>query len=351
MEKLLKIDNKEKKLLKSYTNVNYDSKNVLANSTFDFIELFLMRKCKVGDNSALFYWRQAKNFYLSTLTIPVESKPLTAYYCCMNAAKALLSIRNIPTINISHGVSSSRNDTKGDIASDKITFNGSGVLWELSKILGDSLNKEVFVLQDLFYNLVCIHRTFTITFSSFTELFIPISDVCFQFVNNSSKVYAKFYVDQEYSHGLIKRYIPNCFENVAVENELCYRYKKRFKWDIHTPIKDRLNNLNAYHAKIRRNFHCICGNDTLWYIKKHLPGNRHIIDRSSMTIIYGIFHWLSELVRYNPASYSKLLSSKQNWLIREFVDIGLSQFINEIGSEITGLNIINNNSKSYINNR
>lgn len=51
-------------------------------------------------------------------------------------------------------------------------------------------------------------------------------------------------------------------------------------------------------------------------------------------------HWLSELVRYNPAIYNKLLSTKQNWLVKEFLDICLPQFIDAISCEITGSDIM-----------
>lgn len=351
MGKILKVENREFHLMKAYSFSNYKSKTVLTNSTFDFIELWLMREANIQGKEALFYWKQARNFYESTLTLPIESKPLTAYYCCMNATKALLAIRNIPTINISHGVTSSRNDTQGNIASDEITFLGAGVLCELSRILGDPVVKQTYKLQDLFYNLVCIHRTFTITFSSFAELFIPISEIDFEYVNNTNKLYAKFAIDQHYANGHIKRYIPTNFEIIPDDGSgvMYYRSKKRFEWDIHTPLKARIEKLNEYHTKVRRNFHYICSTKMLWYIKKQLPGNPHLIDRSSMSIIYGILHWLSELVRYNPSAYSRLLSSKQNWLIREFMDIGLTQFIDEISSEITGLNIMNKGYKSHVN--
>ncbi len=76
-----------------------------------------------------------------------------------------------------------------------------------------------------------------------------------------------------------------------------------------------------------------------WYIKKNLT-NPHIINRHSMTIIYAVMHWLSEQVRYSPDIFDKLMKSKQNWLIREFIDIGLPQFIDEVSSEITGANIM-----------
>lgn len=80
MGKILKVGNREIRLMKSYSLPNYKSKTVLTNSIFDFIELWLMRDTNAVGKEALFYWRQAKNFYESTLAIPIESKPLTAYF-------------------------------------------------------------------------------------------------------------------------------------------------------------------------------------------------------------------------------------------------------------------------------
>lgn len=34
------------------------------------------------------------------------------------------------------------------------------------------------------------------------------------------------------------------------------------------------------------------------------------------------------------------MNSRQNWLIKEFLDLGLQQFIDEISAEIAGANIM-----------
>ena len=51
-------------------------------------------------------------------------------------------------------------------------------------------------------------------------------------------------------------------------------------------------------------------------------------------------HWLSELVRYNPEKFEKLMGTKQNWVIHEFIEIALDHFLNEISCEITGMDIM-----------
>lgn len=231
----------------------------------------------------------------------------------------------------------------GNISNDYIIYKGAGVLNELSRLYGEDVNKVDYCVKDLLYNIACVHRTFTITNKPFPELFIPVSHIVFDVTNDGHhKSYARFMIDPAYANGHVFRFIPSCFEKTIIDNEFTYfRCKKRFDWDIHEKLSKRLAELDHYHEDIRRRFHYIIGNEMLWYIKKDLPGNSHIIDRSSPTLIYGVMHWLSELVRYNPACFIKLMSGRQNWLIREFLDIGLPQFIDEMSSDITGSNIMN----------
>ena len=82
------------------------------------------------------------------------------------------------------------------------------------------------------------------------------------------------------------------------------------------------------------------GDKKLWYLKKSISGNKHIIDRNSPTLIFAVMHWLSELVRYNPAKFDKYMRSKQNWLLHEFIEKALHQFIDEISCEITHQDIM-----------
>jgi diacylglycerol kinase len=77
----------------------------------------------------------------------------------------------------------------------------------------------------------------------------------------------------------------------------------------------------------------------LWYIKKSIPNNNSIINRSSLTLIFAVMHYISELVRYSPAEFNRLLNTKQNWLVVEFLNMALDQFVDEISAELTHENI------------
>ena len=114
------------------------------------------------------------------------------------------------------------------------------------------------------------------------------------------------------------------------------RCKKRFDWDIHDPDKKgRLKKLSKYHGTVRKDLLYIYGDTRLWYLKKDIPTNGHLIKRNSVTLIFAVMHWLSELVRYNPGKFAMLMNTKQNWLIHEFVDNALYHYIDELSCEIT----------------
>ena len=134
--KPLEINSKILKLMKPVSSADYTEKTVLTNSSWEYVELWLKRKNSDKSKQALFYWLQAKNFFNASECLPIESRPLTAYYCCLNAAKALLAIRGTNSIDfdkLSHGITSDRRQWKSNnIKQAKVLFLGSGVLYELS---------------------------------------------------------------------------------------------------------------------------------------------------------------------------------------------------------------------------
>lgn len=342
MNSPIKINSKEIQLMKPLTEADYDSKTVLTNSSWEYVELWLRRQHGDKARRALFFWSQAKCFFDASEILPIESRPLTSYYCCMNAAKALLAVRGNPKINfdnISHGITSDRNQWMTDsIANAKVIFQGGGVLFELSRYLGEEAKKEEYCVYDLLYNIPCIHRAFSITYQQ-AELFVPIKDINFVYNPDIKKGWIQFKLDNRYANGYTLKLLPSNYEKVLDgktgkwEGEL--RSKKRFEWDIHKTQKKRLLNLTQYHKKIRKDFHYIYSDQRLWYIKKQLPKPKHSVNRSSVTLIYAVMHWMSELVRYNPEKFDRVMKTKQNWVLHQFVDTALYQFIDEISCEIT----------------
>ena len=347
--KTLEINSKEIHLMKPVTGAEYNEKTVLTNSSWEFVSLWLMRQPGSRAKRALFYWEQAKSFYDASELLPIESKPLTAYYCCMNAAKALLAIKGPTTIDfngtLTHGISSDRKQwgKSTNLKNAEVIFNASGVLFELSRYFNEEACKKTYTIYDLLYNIPCIHRAFSVTYQC-AELFIPIRDIKFTVDTGIRKGWVQFQVDERYANGNSLRYVPSRYEKDAYHSDdkhYIMRSRQRFKWDIHEKkMQERIKILSDYHGKIRKDILYIFGDEKLWYIKKAIPQNQSIIQRNSVTLIFAVMHWLSELVRYNPEKFNQLMDTKQNWLIHEFVETALYQYIDEISCEITGTDIM-----------
>lgn len=346
MSKPIIVKSKKITLMKPITNADYDSKTILTKSAWKYVELWLKRNPCQSRKKALFYWKQAEHFFDASEKLPVDSRPLTSYYCCLNAAKALLSIKNISLDNIAHGVSPKKNSLS-KISFDKaeVEFKGGGVLCEISRYLGESVDKQTYKIKDLIYNIPIVHRAYCITYSSQPELFVPINNIYFARNEATSYAWIEFCVDQRYDNGKALKHLPQKYEYCKYEVDgrevkIIRPRSIRFKWDIHSNISMRLKELSKYHTKIRKDIHYIYGDKMLWYIKKNISTNSQIINRGSLTLIFAVMHWLSELVRYNPERYNKLMESKQNWLVHEFVENALIQYIDEISCEITHKNIM-----------
>lgn len=346
MPKAIVVNSKEIGLIKSITKADYTAKTVLTNSSWQFVELWLKRNHS-KNKEALFYWQQARHFFDASNCLPLNSKPLTSYYCCLNASKALLSINEIPLENISHGITQDRRNQSRSTSLDQaeVIVLGAGVLTELSKYLEENVSKQTYTVKQLLFNIPCVHRAFTITYPNSPELFIPIRGLKYVRSDAQPKAWIQFEIDPRYANGTALRYLPGQYEYDphASEQENKYIVRKknhRIQWDIHEAKALRFKRLSDYHKKARKDLHYIYGDARLWYVKKNIPTNNAILNRNSLTLIFAVMHWLSELVRYNPMQFEKYMQTNQNWLLNEFIETALFQFVDEISCEITGLEVM-----------
>ena len=56
---------------------------------------------------------------------------------------------------------------------------------------------------------------------------------------------------------------------------------------------------------------------------------------SPLTLTLMAMHRISELARYTPDVLSRHFDSQHNWLLSEFINLSLRQFLDEISAEIT----------------
>lgn len=336
------INSKPCELMKPIRTPKYGSKTILTDSCWEYVSLFLKRQSSSGSGDALFYWKQAHSFYLASKSLPDSACPLTSYYCILNAAKALLRFKGVAEDRLrSHGISSVRSDsTKTNINDAYTSVKGAGVLPELTRYYNFNLATGHYSMANLLYNIPCVHRAYCVTFSK-PEIFIPINKPIYVKKDNSKEAWLKFEICGRYANVKALKNLPNKFEHdIGVTDQYTVRMKKRFEWDIHKNIDERKKALCKYNEKIKKYLYYIYGENKLWYIKKQIEGNESLEFAPSASLIFTVFHWLSELVRYNPKLFNKYMESKQNWLLHEFINNALDQFVDEIGCEITGEDIM-----------
>lgn len=316
---------------KSVTSPRFNEKTVLVTSTWDYVDLWLKR---AGKNEARFFWNQARSFYDATLMLPKTSSPLTAYYCFLNATKALLLTKGA-NFSDQHGVSGYTLEGQTSLNNEKVKFKRGGILASLCNHLGETSNDEDYSLKDLLYNLPNIHRSFDLTYSSDSEIFIPIFNP--KIVRHESRAESWFCAELKgkFASGHTINKLPAGFQrDMSDQSNYIIRSSRRFNW-VTNENTQNISRYTNYHKRLRQHLYYINGGTRLWYIKR--GGNiAGIIPRNSMTIMFAAMHKLSEMARYTPDKLAKHFDCQHNWLLSEFINSAPVQFIDEISSELTG---------------
>jgi hypothetical protein len=103
------------------------------------------------------------------------------------------------------------------------------------------------------------------------------------------------------------------------------------------PSGAEMDALRTLHKGLRFHLHYINGAQTLWYLKT--DGAKRVA-RQPMTLTLAAMHRLSEICRYRPSELLSLLNGQKNWLLSEFVSTAPVQYLDEIGCEMTGHQIM-----------
>lgn len=333
------IKNKDIYLRRPKINASLSNKTVLTDSTWEYVEIFLKSHNKTD---ALFFWKQARNFYTATKNLSIISKPLTAYYCFLNATKALLTLKEI-NYDTKHGVSGQRLNGQFVLQNEIVKLHPAGVVAALGVYLKEQVTTAgiSYNLKDILYNLPYVHRAYTLTYPTQAELFIPVLNPRFVFDKSRKKGWLEIKIEPEHANQktfnkLVGYGIDRFYKN---DDYFILRRKKTFDWETQrgVPTKDSLKKLDSYHSNVRKGFRYIYSPNDLWYIKRaDNRAQRGIIDRSCLILTIAAMHRLSELSRYEPQTLDKHLNKEASWLLTEFITKSMYQFIDQISSEITG---------------
>jgi len=327
----ISLNGKPLTIHRAITQPLFKEKTVLVTDTWEYVDLWLKRARK---NNARFFWEQAQSFYEATQGLDATAAPLTAYYCFLNATKALLIAKGVQASD-AHGVTGHTVAGPSSLSNEKVKFKPGGVLAALCTHLGETSNDDVYTLRDVLYNLPYIHRAFDITFSASAEIFMPISSP--QIVRSTSNHQAWFIGEfrEKYANQHSINKLPADFEQEHGDPErFLFRFRPRFNWRPNDRSRS-LERYRNYHRRLRKHLYYIYGPQRLWYLKR--GGNvGGLIQRASLTLTFAAMHKLSELSRYTPDKLARHLDCQHNWLLSEFIQTAPSQFIDEISSELTG---------------
>ena len=331
----LRIDGRQLKPHKCIVHPLLGTRTVLTNSPWGFVSSWLKRERK---EDALFFWNQARNFHLASSGIALESAPLLHYYTFMNATKALLVAKGVP-FQPTHGVRAyhSRRGGRVSLFNECVRIMNSGVLPALSGYLGETEAQMIHTLQELLFNLPYVHRTYCLTYKSQKDMFIPLTDCDFVVDPVTKVAYFRGNLSKDFAHARYTKSLPSTF----IPNPLGDTIRSIRSAATTTLTNKDLrsagdrSNVARLNQAIRVDLQYINGAQTLWYAKSVVTGPRRLA-RYPLTLTLAAMHRLSELCRYKPMELASLLAGQKNWLLSEFIQLAPSQFIDELGAEITG---------------
>ena len=331
-EEAIRIGTKALRLHKSIHDPQFQVRTVLTSDPFDYVDLWLRRG---GNQDALFYWRQAHAFRRAAADLSIESAPLVLYYCFMNAAKALLSSRGI-SFNHHHGVTSHQmRATNGKVvlSNEGIRIKNSGIVPSLVAYFQEQETSKTHSLEDIFYNLVFIHRTYCLSYSRKKERFLPLKDVEFVRDTDTKDVWFRAKPVDDADWKFFRKYLPSEVLEDQSRGKAIISSSK-ITWNkSNKPSVQEMSSLRRMNKDLRRSIHYINGPQTLWYLK---CSGTWSIKRQPITLTLAAMHRLSEICRYRPAELVSFLNGQKNWLLSEFVALAPAQFLDEIACEMTG---------------
>ena len=335
MPEPIKISSRRVWMHKGVVDPNFGAMHVLSDNPWQFVELYLTR---AKSRDALDYWKQARRFAEAAAQMSAESAPLAVYYSFLNASKALLCHKKVKHDD-RHGVAGDRaENARASLANEKVKFQNGGVLPSLCKYFNETAVATELSLRDILWNLPFIHRAFCLSFTSATDLFIPLERACYVRHDKKKEAWFQAEIVPRFSDQRTLRSLPSSFETWEDNGKTLVRRKKRFDWYIGRTALDQktlaTKRLKNYHATTRRVIVSISGDRDLWYLKKEVKNNP-AAGRHTLTLMFAAMHRLSELSRYDPGGLDRHLSGQANWLLVEFINHSLGQFIDQIASEPT----------------
>lgn len=332
----VRVGGRDLKPHKATTAPSLGARTVLTNSHWEYVALWLRRQRRT---EALFFWQQAQTFARAADGMPVESAPLLLYYSFMNATKALLSAKGVP-FHEHHGIRAhSMRGSSGKIAlsNEGVRILNKGIAPALSAHLGEAETQTTHSLEDLLFNLPCIHRTFCLTYKNQNDQFIPLTDCQVLHDADSGTAFFSARLSQDFIGSKHIRRLPRSLiaDPTEIDGRLIRSAASAAIAGRTVTTATDMASVTQLLRSLRPDLNYIAGAQTLWYAKAVVPGPARL-GRSPLTCTLLAMHRLSELCRYRPRELASFLNGQKNWLLAEFIRMSPPQFLDELSAELTG---------------
>ena len=332
----LRINDRDVKPHKATLSPNLGARTVLTNSHWEYVTLWLRREHK---KPAQFYWQQAQEFAQAADGMPPASSPLLLYYSFMNATKALLSAKSVP-FDEHHGIRSHNMrgpSSKIALSNEGVRVLQRGIAPALSQYLGEAELRTNHSLEELLFNLPCIHRSFCLTYKNQKDLFIPLVDCQIKFDTDSGTAYFSAKLSNDFSGPIYMHRLPPSLAADPIANDGRTIKSIGFAAVAGAVVSSAADvaAVTGLLRTLRPDLSYIAGSQTLWYAKAIVPGPARLA-RSPLTCTLLAMHRLSEICRYRPIELASFLAGQKNWLLTEFIRMAPAQFLDELSAELTG---------------
>ena len=330
-----RINGRELKPHKAIVAPLLGTRTVRTNSPWGFVSLWLKRERR---DDALFFWDQAREFYKASVGMTLQSSPLLLYYSFMNATKALLTAKGI-AFDPAHGVRAANTRTATDKISssnETVRILNHGVLPALSSYLGETEPQRVHSLQEIFFNLPFIHRTYCLTYKSQQDMFVPLTDCEYAVDTTTMQAHLRANLSRDFAYRrFVTRLPPSLISGLGGNIRTIRSANTTAISGRSLPTQADRDAIVLFNRQLRIDVQYINGAQTLWYVKEVVTGPRRLA-RFPLTLTLAAMHRLSEICRYRPIELASFLAGQKNWLLSEFIQLAPGQFIDELAAEITG---------------
>lgn len=252
-----------------------------------------------------------------------ELSYLPLYYSCLNLIKAHLLFMNKRSElnrNLKHGMSYREKWMKRDFFNEEISFFKCGAVpLYYRTISGNTItNKEEIKIsiKDIYSKI----RNLTAEYSMVSIDYPVILELKSWMTHINGQNFMSFYNHSSYYKDLPNTRMVQSIQNVSLSKDKKYYLSKNIISNQNDIDRFIESNINKYYIN---NFYCdVCKE---YHLYTSVSWKKHVFNED-LSVILAYFH-LSNVIRYNPMHYKKIINSKYNPLITALRKHGYFTFI------------------------